>query len=80
MAIGGIGFAVIRGLFQHWAWWIVRWEEANIIRDFLFGTFMFIIAGGIGGLFVGAVVSVAVVLASYLILYPIRLLLDKQSH
>ena len=80
VAIGGFGFAVIRGLFQHWAWWIVRWEEASIIRDFLFGTLMFILAGVIGGVFIGAIVSIAVILVSCPILYPIRWVVDKRSH
>lgn len=77
LVIGGIGFALIRGMLQHLAWWIVRWEESNFIRDFLFGTIWFTIAGGIYGVFIGSVVSAAIILASYPLLFPIRWLLKK---
>jgi hypothetical protein len=49
--VGAVGFALIRGLFWHLAWHIMRWNEASVIRDIIFGTIMWVFQSACLGFF-----------------------------
>jgi hypothetical protein len=75
LLIGCLGFAVVRGIVQHWSWWIIRWDEASIFKDFICGTVWFCCIGFIAGFFVAMLVMVVTAAACVPILLLVRRLM-----
>lgn len=72
LLIGCLGFAVIRGVVQHWSWWIQRWDQASIFADFVCGTVMFGCIGFVAGFCIATTIMAATALVCAPLLFAIR--------